>query len=523
MFKLPIFILCILLSASAYSQVHAPISDITVFLNGAQINRAGIVTVKSGQQSIKLKNLSPYINPNTIQANLSDVKILEVNYTRNYLNTSNDNVELLELKNSLNTIIQEIKKENIKQETVQAQLNFIFANQSLKGTETTDLLDIKDYLSYYNNKIPELKTKILESENQIEKFNIVKSKIEKQIKEVQSVKNEYLGEIELVVFSATNQTIPLKINYHTGNCGWTPIYSIRAKDLSSPVQLEYAANVYQNTGVSWEKVKFILATGNPVLSGSQPSLAPWVLRNQNYRKTAITYAYAADEDAGMALEKEVRSKVGYNRNAPAASSENITFSEFQIIQSYSIKSGASSTRMFINKYELPADYTYYSAPKVNNNVYLLANVSGWENLSLMAGKANIYFDNTYVGNSYIDPSTNDDTLAVSLGQDQNITVKREKIANKCISKSFGLSKKHVRAYQIEIKNNRKEKIRIKIVDQLPLSSDEKIKVETVNIGDAKYDASTGLLEWNYDVINGELITTSFEFEVKHPKKMRVAL
>ena len=204
-------------------------------------------------------------------------------------------------------------------------------------------------------------------------------------------------------------------------------------------------------------------------------------------------------------------------------SSNLTFSEFKIQQRYTIESGAKTTRIVIDRNNLPASYKYYCAPKINNSVFLVANISGWEKLSLIPGKANIYFNNTYVGNSMINPETSNDTLEISLGQDQRIAVKREKIANKCTSKTIGLSKKHSRAYRIEIKNNRNDLVKIKIVDQIPVSENEKIKIEIPNKGSAKLSENSGILEWDLAIPPKTLKTTTFDFEVKHPRKLNVVL
>ena len=44
----------------------------------------------------------------------------------------------------------------------------------------------------------------------------------------------------------------------------------------------------------------------------------------------------------------------------------------------------------------------------------------WEKLSLIDGMANVYFGNTYVGESKIDTRLISDTLELSLGRDNQI-------------------------------------------------------------------------------------------------------
>ena len=57
---------------------------------------------------------------------------------------------------------------------------------------------------------------------------------------------------------------------------------------------------------------------------------------------------------------------------------------------------------------------------------LTARVTDWTDLNLLPGKMNIYFEETYVGQSQLDLSYVEDTLQISLGPDRNIQVKRKK-------------------------------------------------------------------------------------------------
>ncbi|MBK6276596.1 MAG: hypothetical protein IPF58_18780 [Saprospirales bacterium] len=54
------------------------------------------------------------------------------------------------------------------------------------------------------------------------------------------------------------------------------------------------------------------------------------------------------------------------------------------------------------------------------NAYLLAPIQGAK-YNLLAGEANIFFDDNYVGKSYLNPNVVADTLLISLGRDGKIS------------------------------------------------------------------------------------------------------
>ena len=79
--------------------------------------------------------------------------------------------------------------------------------------------------------------------------------------------------------------------------------------------------------------------------------------------------------------------------------------------------------VLVKNEDLKADYKYYTVPKYDNAAYLVAQISKLDELQLVPAKANIFFDGSYIGETYLDPTTMDDTLDLSLGKDPNIIIK----------------------------------------------------------------------------------------------------
>lgn len=54
-------------------------------------------------------------------------------------------------------------------------------------------------------------------------------------------------------------------------------------------------------------------------------------------------------------------------------------------------------------------------------------MTGWENLNLLPGKANLFYEGTYVGETVLNPSVINDALDMALGRDNGITVTRTRL------------------------------------------------------------------------------------------------
>ena len=144
-------------------------------------------------------------------------------------------------------------------------------------------------------------------------------------------------------------------------------------------------------------------------------------------------------------------------------------------------------------------------------------MTGWGSYNLLPGDANVYFEGTFVGNSYLETASTKDTLDISMGRDKSIVVKREKVNEFCKNSTFGGNKKSTRAYEISVRNNKSQAIEITILDQIPLSNKSDVDVEVLEQNGAQYNEKTGELKWVLKIEAGSTKKVNFKFQVKYPK------
>jgi uncharacterized protein (TIGR02231 family) len=190
---------------------------------------------------------------------------------------------------------------------------------------------------------------------------------------------------------------------------------------------------------------------------------------------------------------------------------------------HSLASGSTPYVVGIKGESLQASYEYLAVPKVENNVFLLAKVTGWENLNLIDGVANVYYGNSYVGESNIDTRLVGDTLELSLGRDNQIVVNRTKVEDKASTSSLGGKRSESFIYEIQVRNNRKVGVSIRIQDQLPISQEKDIVVEASEVSGASLDVPSGRLQWLKLLGPGETVRYRIAFEVKYPKNKSVQI
>lgn len=206
-----------------------------------------------------------------------------------------------------------------------------------------------------------------------------------------------------------------------------------------------------------------------------------------------------------------------------AQKENFVSAEFVIEEKFSVPSDSKHHTVTIDLIEKDAYYQYYSAPKLDKDAFLTAQLTNWEDLNLLEGNANIFFEGTYVGSSLLDVKFVGDTLDISLGRDKKIIIEREK--EKEFSKKKLLADKAVKSikWNISVKNNKNAPINLIIEDQFPLTKDANIDVQADAVAKAKVDEITGFITWKLKVGSKKSDEIDFKYKVTYPKGNEVYL
>ena len=84
-------------------------------------------------------------------------------------------------------------------------------------------------------------------------------------------------------------------------------------------------------------------------------------------------------------------------------------------------------------------------------------------------------------------------------------------------KTIGTNIRETFAYDITVRNTRKENITLIVQDQQPVSNDKDIVTEDKETSGADYDETTGMMKWTLQLKTNETKKISFGYTVKYPK------
>jgi uncharacterized protein (TIGR02231 family) len=520
--SLSLILVTISLSTSAQEPVwvsNSDVKEVRIYQNGAMVSRTAKANLNAGPQEVVIEGLSPYINPGTVSLKgTGDGTIMNVSFQTDYLKERRKSKEITQLEvqlDSLSLRLQSLQNRNMMLTETQ---NLLLANKSIGGATNGVMADeLEPVVNYFMKKFMELKDEQLANSVQEKKVRDQVEKLKRQLGELNARQNQPTGNIIVRLNANTRSAFSFDFSYSiTSNVAWSPYYDLRAKDINAPLEVQLKANVSQTTGEEWNGIKLFLNTGNPALSGTKPDLSPWYL---NFYQPMLQMRGARSDQAMPAAAME---KSGAVSNAQmdyvmVTQNQAATSIDYEIKESYSVPGDGKEIQVQIQNVTLPATYQYVSVPKIDPDAFLVATVANWEDLGLMAGSANIYFDGAYAGNTYVDPTSVEDSMQFSLGRDKRITVKRETVKEKTSTRMIGSNRERSAAYKITVKNNKKESIRIRIEDQYPVSQNNQIEVKLNDTSGATADQQSGKLIWQLNLAPAESKSVGFSFDVKYPK------
>ncbi len=522
--------------------VKAKLNDATVFFRGAELTHTATSSLVKGENEISIEGLSPAI----------DINSLKIKLTKNVVVTSYEfSVDYLTENKSSNAVIKKLQDSiefyNKKLELVKTDIDITTnlisflqkgTDKNVAGSEKGLGIDeLVKTMDYYKTKAKELQEMQLSNNKKKQEWDDNLNRLNNQLKQESLKNNKTAGILKLNLSSPVTGNCQFLISYYTPSAGWTPYYDINIASTDKPVKIISKSKVRQTTGLDWEKVKLTLSTSVPSNGKAAPLFTTWFLDfNRPLPQARISgqlnsmaqnsFSYEVKEvQAEIPVEKDIIDYIPSTMEDYVVQSENELNMVYAIDMPYTIPGNGKEQNIDLQTKETPAEYKYYCAPKLDMETYLLAEISNWEQLNLMSGKANITYDGTYVGESYIDAGSTHEKLTLTLGTDKRVSVKREKMHDYSSKRPLGSDIKQVFTYKLTVRNNHSKPIKLVLKDQYPVSTQKNIEVEllkettpwTANV------ENIGVVTWEHDIKAGETKEYKMSYSVKYPKDSNINL
>ena len=613
-------------------KVTADVNRVTIFTNGAQVERSKTLNLLAGEQTVVFTGLSPYTDVKSMQLKAyGKLTVLSINHRYVHPDSLQQVKRLKDAEQRVKSVIDKSKEVRAKKEVLEAQLAMVQTNCSVGNrTAVTPLAGIKELNNYYSQELLSLKKQMIALDEELISQDEERVRCEETRDSIAHLKLKTVTEIEVKVDLPQAGRVDFNLTYYVKNAGWFPTYDVRAVAINQPMQLSYKANVFQNTKEDWHKVPVTLSSANPNRSTIAPELQTYWLdygrrapRYDSEMKDSGVSGIVTDEKGdpiagalvqvkgsslgtvtdfngrySITLPRDAKSLqfsfIGYISQTHQVHGPSLNVSlkedmaslqevvatgshtkkrakgileglegrvagvdvkaekavfmeapamdmaeesqmvavqeqkaqfgyEFEIKQPLTILSDGKTTTTEIGRYQLPATYQYKGIPRADKDAFLVADATDWQQLSLLEGEANVYFENSFVGKSILDPTQPSDTLHFSLGRDNGIRIQRTKVSEKSVRRLLASSQEQNMTWRILVKNTRKETVSLLLQDQIPVSRNSDISVTTEELSGGTLNKEQGIVSWQLQLQPGEQRELILQYKVKYPKSRKLII
>ncbi|MFN0173719.1 MAG: DUF4139 domain-containing protein [Saprospiraceae bacterium] len=529
------------------SRISPIISEVTVYRSGAKISSVATVKIPAGKSEVIFENLSPYFNPNSLQVKIKgSATLLAATFQLKTPGPAPENPRTPLLRDSLVLLGDEFTRIRDEREVLGQEQAVIERKMDQIGT-TTDgpnsartltVIELRELSAFYRQRLLEIKDRLLQLVIKERKTNTLYQKTQLDLQKIQPNVGNSPGEISLKVESSGPQLVEIICTYLITQASWSPLYDLRSDGLDKPLRLIYKANIRNLSGFDWKAVKLQLSTATPLANNDRPILTPVFVDfrpvyaynqlSELSKKDISTYnmvqapASSMPRDmargAGGEDDREMEELVFQPTNE--GSDDLVT--NFDLPKPQDILADGQDNIVTVEEQDMPASYEYHAVPKLEPSVFLLAKITDYGRFNLLPGVANIFYQDTYIGQTTVNPHTVSDTLLLSLGRDEQITVKRVQPKDFTEKrKVFSNTIKETYTYEIAIKNNKSIPIKVEILDQVPVSKQKEIVVELLEYEGATYNSEFGKLKWEIEIPANQNKRVRFSYSVKYPKDKAV--
>jgi uncharacterized protein (TIGR02231 family) len=513
--------------------VASSLQSVMVYRTGAEMVHKATARLASGNSELIIDDVSTTLEPASIRVSCTGgVTIMSVTFSKDYLQPETVSPLVKKLQDSIEVLAKEMERLEILTKSDEQLLELLNSNKDIGGSQNgVSAAELAKMMEYCRQQQVLIRTELGGYADKEAKLGSIRGNLESEMAEEQAKNTKTGGRVLLQLLSPMTGTYDFTVSYLTSAAHWAPAYDLKVTGISDPLQLLYKARLVQSSGIDWKHVKLSLSTSNPSQGGNAPVLTAKFLRLEEAVVAALGYGmtntlgFKAPMASGV--ERKEYQYADKLKNVPADLGSYLSINDnqldvvFDIDIPYDIPSNGKEQGVVLKEYKVPCNYEYYAAPVADKEAYLLGQMAGWEKLNLLPGEASIMVEGTYIGKSFIDPGSTQDTLNLTLGRDKRIVVKREKVTDFSSVKFLGSSKKEVFTYRITVRNNKKEKAEMLLKDQYPISTDKDIEVELLENGGAVVNTDNGVLSWKLELAPGESKEIRISYSVKYPKDKTV--
>jgi uncharacterized protein (TIGR02231 family) len=510
------------------SGLHAPITAVTVYRDGARVTRSGSAALQPGLRPIVLKNLPASADPESVRVAVrgENVALLEVEVNRRF-GADPLREETVRLRTEAERCRDAVQTLDDAAAAEQARLGFAKHLSEAAATAMARAVSFgragREDLTQMAEHLADSTANALASRRDIAARRRAAQReleaAEQQLADAEerSGAAEFI-EVAIAIEATAATDAEIDASYHADGASWQPLYDFALT--GERLAARYLAEVVQRTGEDWPPVRLVLSTSRQGVTQTLPELEPWYISRHAPMPTRGRMA------TGLAMgEAGVRHALA---KAPAAEPLMAEVSEagisqvYQVTRPIAVPADGNPHKTAIAQLDLHAALDYLAVPVLAPEAYLRATVTNNSPLLLLPGRARVFKDGQFTGETAVETVAPGEEFELQLGVDDQIRIER-KLHRRATSKAvIGGSRTVDIAYETTVSSHRPGSAKISVHDHIPVSTDGEIRVKLRETSpNPSEQDDLGELTWELTLAEGDTATIGYRFTVEHPAQVTV--
>jgi uncharacterized protein (TIGR02231 family) len=512
----------------ASTDLQAPITAVTVYRDGARVTRSGSAVLQPGLHPIVLRNLPPSADPESVRVAVrgDNAALLEVEVTRRY-DTDPVRDETVRLRSETERCRDAVQALDDADAAEQARLGFakhlsqsaalaMARAFSFGRADRNDLAQMAEHLAGSTASALESRRDIAgrrrTAQRELEAAEQRLADAERRSGAAESIA------ISAAIEATAAADAEIEVSYHVAGASWQPLYDLALT--GEHLSASYLAEVTQRTGEDWPPVRLVLSTSRHGLSQTLPELEPWYI--SRHAPVPMRARMAARTAAGEGWASTAGAAQPESTPLMAEVNDAGVSQTYQVTRPIAVPADGSPHKTAIAQFDLDAALDYLAVPVLVPEAYLRATVTNSSPLLLLPGRARIFKDGQFTGETTIDTVAPGEEFELQLGVDDQIRIER-KLHRRSTSKAvIGGTRTVDVAYETTLRNHRPGSAKISVHDHIPVSSDGDIRVRLRETSpNPSEQDDLGELTWELTLAEGQAATIRYRFTVEHPAQVAI--
>jgi len=520
--------------------LDAPIAAVTVFTDGARVQRRGTVSVQPGLQTVVIYDLPASVDPASVRvaARGRDLALLNVEVHRRY-RVDPLREETARLRSEADKCRDAVQALDDEDTAEQARLDFLGHLSEAAATALARAVSfgraddgqlarmagrLSDDTAAALGRRREISARRRAAQRELEAAEQRLATAEKRAGHAVAA-----AEVSATLEASAATRAEVELSYHVPGASWRPLYDL-ALD-GERLTVSYLAEVTQQTGEDWPAVELALSTTRRGLHQTLPELDPWYIgRAQPVpRPLAMGLARAAAAPGPAAAMFARAGAAGPDAELPEAAplaaepAESGAGLLYRVQRPLAVPADGGPRKTMIDRFALDAALDHLAVPALAPEAYVRATVTNTSSLLLLPGPARVFHDTQFVGETSLETVAAGEEFELQLGVDDQVRVERELRRRNTAKAVLGGTRTIDVVYEITVENHRPDRTRVSVHDHIPVSADGDIKVRLRETSpDPAEQTDLGELTWELALDAGQTATIRHRFTVEHPAQVTVA-